>query len=132
MYKLRPHHLLCLHFFRGSGYSLQFVEHMARMVEAMIENPLVELVAGADQVCVACPHRVGVSGCESQDKVMAYDRRVLEKCQLSIGTQLHWQDFLQRITDKILAPGYLTQVCCGCQWIEICKGLQMDNLVAKK
>lgn len=34
---LRAHHGLCLHFFRGKGYSGAFVENMARK-KAMLER----------------------------------------------------------------------------------------------
>lgn len=124
IYRLRPHHGLCLHFFRGNGYSEDFVENMTEISLKLGENPTIELVSGSDQVCEACPNRVGETGCASDEKVLSYDASVLKLCGLNVGDQLHWQDFLTLVNAHILEPGLLESVCTGCQWISICKGLQ--------
>ena len=56
---LRGHHLLCVHGFKGMGYSPSFVEKMKEIV-ADIRNPEkdfdIKVVAGFDEACLACPH----------------------------------------------------------------------------
>ena len=43
-YSIRPHHLLCLQFFEGKGYSNGFVENMTKIHNEMLsKNPYVEL-----------------------------------------------------------------------------------------
>ena len=52
--KLRGHHLICLQFFKGKGYSKIFVENTKRIVDFW-ENNSAEIVKGADDVCNFCP-----------------------------------------------------------------------------
>lgn len=54
MVKLRGHHLICLHFFKGEGYSKAFVENLREVVKRA-ENRTLEIVTGGDDVCAACP-----------------------------------------------------------------------------
>uniref|UniRef100_A0A7C4WD24 DUF1284 domain-containing protein n=1 Tax=Geoglobus ahangari TaxID=113653 RepID=A0A7C4WD24_9EURY len=50
--KLRGHHLICLNFFKGEGYSKEFVEN----IERILKEREIEVVIGADDVCSKCPH----------------------------------------------------------------------------
>ena len=54
-YPIRPHHGLCLAFFRGKGYSEEFVENMTRMQKALEANAAVCLTEKTDGICAACP-----------------------------------------------------------------------------
>jgi len=51
--RLRGHHLICLQFFRGEGYSPEFVENLAHVITNATESGAL-VVAGADRVCAAC------------------------------------------------------------------------------
>lgn len=123
VYELRPHHGLCLHFFRGQGYSAEFVENMTEIQRALAQNPTIQLVAGADNVCRTCPNRVGERGCRSDHKVLRYDRGVLERCDLAVGDRLPWVEFFRRVEENILQKNQLETVCAGCQWMELCRNL---------
>ncbi len=57
--KLRGHHLICLHFYRGEGYSEDYVEHLWKMVKKAEEGEIIEVIAGADDICKACPYLQG-------------------------------------------------------------------------
>ena len=51
-YLIRPHHMLCMQFFEGKGYSDGFVASMAAIKEKLEkEDPQVEIVEGTDDVC---------------------------------------------------------------------------------
>jgi len=45
--KLRGHHLICLNFFRGEGYSEDFIKN----IYSVMKKEKVEIVKGADDVC---------------------------------------------------------------------------------
>lgn len=122
-YNLRPHHGLCLHFFRGAGYSEAFVQNMAAIQHALAQNPMVTLVSGADQVCAACHHRVGQAGCDAQQKVVRYDAAVLALCQCKVGDVLAWDDFFAKVQGRILREHRLGEICADCEWYAICSSL---------
>ncbi len=57
-YSIRPHHLLCLQFFEGKGYSDDFVRQMAEIHRTLNkENPQINIVEGVDDICKKCPNR---------------------------------------------------------------------------
>lgn len=57
---VRPHHGLCAEFFRGEGYSGEFVENMSAVLsELNSSDPLIRLTVGADRICCRCPNNSG-------------------------------------------------------------------------
>ncbi len=130
-YNLRPHHGLCLHFFRGAGYSDAFVQNMAAIQHALAQNPAIQLVAGADQVCAACHHRVGQTGCDAQQKVARYDAAVLALCQCQVGDVLAWDDFFAKVQGRILRENRLGEICSDCEWYAICSSLAAQDASSK-
>ena len=57
--KLRGHHLVCLHFFRGEGYSAEYVENLTRILERVEAGAEIGVSAEADDVCGVCPSLKG-------------------------------------------------------------------------
>jgi len=49
--KLRGHHLICLNFFRGEGYSDDFI----RNIYEVLKKEKVEILAGPDEICLKMP-----------------------------------------------------------------------------
>lgn len=119
MNQLRPHHGMCLAYFRGKGYSEDFVKNMAEIKEQLARNPLIELTDQTDRICGSCPNNEA-GKCKTSEKVADYDRRVLEICDLHPGTQIHWKEFEKLVDEKILRVGKREQICGDCQWTEIC------------
>lgn len=119
-YRLRPHHGLCLPFFRGKGYSGAFVENMTAVKTAMEENPLIELVRGGDHICAACPNFTQ-GKCRDEEKVTRYDREVLRLCGLEPGQSMPYRDFVRRVREAILRKGLRETVCGDCQWTALCR-----------
>ncbi|MGP1612117.1 MAG: DUF1284 domain-containing protein [Catonella sp.] len=124
-YKIRPHHGMCIAFFKGKGYSEEFTAHMKEMIPILEENPLVYLSVGTDELCSKCPHNAcGV--CKSADKVGLYDREVLKRCGLSDGMVLPYLDFKKAVYDNILLAGKREEICGDCQWNELCQVITGD------
>ena len=118
--ELRPHHALCVGFFRGKGYSEAFVANMAAFIGALrAQNPLLSLRGVPDALCKSCPHNRG-GVCDSADKVARYDAAVLRLLNLDEGASLCWPELSARVREHILAPGKLAAVCGDCQWYDIC------------
>ena len=119
--KLRPHHLLCIGFFEGKGYSPSFVQHMTRIIARLKQNaPPITLTCGCDAICQACPHCIGGT-CETAVKVLRYDKAVLAFCCLREGETLPYPLLRERVTAEILAKGRLSAVCEDCTWSSVCR-----------
>ena len=114
--ELRPHHILCLLFFEGKGYSDGFTAHMAAFHEALASDPVLRLKAGEDVLCGRCPNQG--TGCPG---AAAYDGAVLSLCGLTPGEERRWSELAELAREKILRPGKLESVCGECQWAEICR-----------
>ncbi len=119
IYKIRPHHGMCLAYFEGKGYSQGFVHHMGEVLALLEEGAVVEMTVEGDNICSACPNlKDGV--CETADQVAAYDRAVLSFCNLQEKEQLEFSEFTQRVQKMILETGKREEICGDCQWNEIC------------
>lgn len=120
--RYRPHHFLCSLGFRGKGYSDAFTANMARIVDDRLRAPggddvMIEVAAATDDICTPCPKRRGTL-CTSQDKIATLDTRHSRALGLFVGTRLTWGEAKQRIRANV-PPGALTQLCAGCQWLDL-------------
>lgn len=119
-YKLRPHHGLCLQFFHGEGYSNHFVENMHSIVKILETNPKIQLIYSTDIICIACPNHSESQVCSCEKKVISYDKKVLEICNLEQYSELYWNDYSHIIQSKILNPNLRETICQDCQWNQLC------------
>lgn len=120
VFELRPHHGLCIAFFEGKGYSPEFVRHMIERIAYLhAYDPEIRLVLHTDEICQACPHNQNHI-CESNQKVLDYDRQILTLCGLRENQCLHWTDLQELVFLHILKKTRLKEVCQSCQWLEIC------------
>ncbi len=121
---IRPHHGLCINFFKGKGYSDYFVKKMTELTVELKQNPKKKIIlqCKTDIFCSACPHNKG-SLCESAEKVLEYDRKCLELCNIPEGEVLTWEQFQKALHENILLPKRLSEICGDCQWSGICEKL---------
>ncbi len=127
--KLRPHHLLCIQKYTGSGYDEGFVSGMNRIVQRLKTEPdtEIELTDGEEEVCSACPHRTG-GRCVSAEKVVPMDRGVLSACGFSFGQTDSWLSLAETAREKVLQTGRFERICANCQWIELCRNTRKGSL----
>lgn len=122
-YKIRPHHGMCIAFFKGKGYSSEFTVHMRDMIQKLEQNPMICITMQTDAICTKCPNnRNGL--CETPDKVNTYDRQVLSMCGLQDGAVLPYQDFKRMVYEKILQRNKRKEICGNCEWNDLCKDLE--------
>ena len=117
-YSIRAHHGMCLYFFRGKGYSGEFVENMGKMKELLEQNPEIHLMDSPDDICAACPNKLTETCAE---KASRYDREVLRRCGLSVGDTLSYGAFSKKVMETILRPGDRREICGDCQWSSLCR-----------
>ncbi len=119
LYRIRAHHGLCLNYFKGEGYSGEFIENMAKIKACLKENTLVRIIGQADVICRICPHNEeGV--CAAQEKVTEYDRQVLLRCHIPEGAVMPFSEFQNLVRGNILIPGKREEICGDCQWNMLC------------
>lgn len=125
---LRGHHLLCVHGFRGMGYSPAFIAKMTTIVEDIRNDAIdftIQTVAAFDDACMCCPHR-GETECVasegSNDHVLSMDERVMTHLGLQ-KEQTYQKSFLVALTAAKVKPDDLDVLCAGCSWLAygVCK-----------
>jgi hypothetical protein len=117
---LRPHHGLCIRFFKGKGYSDEFTAHMRETIEILRrEETKLILTDREDAICASCPNFTA-NGCNSREKVETYDRRVLELTGLKPGNKMTFSYLQQQIGAHIIESGQMKNVCRDCGWADIC------------
>ena len=124
--KLRPHHLLCISFFEGKGYSDEFVDQMSSTIQELEKNPLVQLVEGADQLCESCPNNSNHHN-NCMEKAGRYDEAVRSLCDLSSECILNWFLLQEKVSENILQTGKLFEVCGDCEWYSICSSKDLSS-----
>lgn len=117
---LRPHHGMCLAYFKGYGYSDEFAVHMRKVQDYLKTDAIVHLAVETDIICLKCPNNIN-GACEKPELVARYDSEVLRRCGLSEGEELGFAEFFALVQENILGPGLRGKICGDCQWSEICK-----------
>jgi uncharacterized protein len=129
---LRGHHLLCVHGFRGMGYSPEFIKRMEEIVQD-VRNPDkdfdIKVIAAFDDACMACPNR-GQTKCEASEDsdahVLSMDNKVLGHLGLRAGESYKKSELIEMTAVKV-EPDDLDFLCAGCSWLQygVCKeGIQ--------
>lgn len=121
--KLRGHHLICLQFFKGEGYSKIFVENVKQIVENWGENDA-EIVNDADDICKICPFLKN-GRCSKYEDIEEIDELALKLLGLSVGGKVR-KSFVKKQLLKILNK-WKERACKNCEWKKLCLP-QMDNI----
>lgn len=118
--RMRPHHLLCTQGYEGKGYDRAFVEHMSMYVRRMRSDPSfrIRMTLSPDDLCAACPHLVDPEHCASDEKVRAFDRKVMEYFDLEEGKVYCYQD-LVKLIDRQMTQEKLDSICSTCAWYPV-------------
>ena len=119
--RLRGHHLLCLHGFRGEGYSPEFVANMYLVRDRLRVSPAldVELLASPDDICAACPHLCG-NACirkdeGSEERMREKDLAVLSRLGFSPGDEVPSRALFGRVAE-VFGDGEIGDLCSSCRW----------------
>lgn len=114
--RLRAHHLLCLDQFRGLGYSPLFVANFRRVREELADpETVVEITAGPDAICAACPWLQGPD-CGRGEGAARRDRLVLARLGLAAGTRMSAAALRAAFAAACPAAVRL-ELCEGCSWL---------------
>jgi hypothetical protein len=123
--KLRGHHLICLHFFSGEGYSEEFIENLGETLR-QAERSGIEVADGADDVCRRCPYLNDEKcsyGENSHEEIKGMDGFALKLLNESPGNKTGWADLREKVTD--IFPLWHERHCLRCGWRRACEGNSM-------
>jgi len=118
--KLRGHHLICLQFFKGKGYSKIFVENTKRIVDFW-ENNSAEIVKGSDDVCNFCPF-IKNGRCNHpkyKKEIEKIDELALKLLGLNVWDKVR-KSFVKKQLLKIFEE-WREKACKSCEWKKICE-----------
>jgi hypothetical protein len=116
--KLRGHHLICLRFFQGEGYSQDFIDNLKDLVARAENRETIEVVAGGDDVCRYCPSLVDDRCSHDDEEIKKLDGIALRKMGAAPGDQVYWEKLGARLDSAL--PGWLDAFCEGCYWEDVC------------
>ncbi|QGG46203.1 DUF1284 domain-containing protein [Heliorestis convoluta] len=121
MLKLRGHHLVCLHFFRGEGYNQEFIDNLFNVMGRAERGEEIEVIAEADDICKACPSRKGAicaskEGAESE--IQALDAQALALLKMKKGDKTTWMQVKEPIQEA--TEEWFQSFCTDCGWSKVC------------
>ena len=119
--KLRGHHLICLNFFEGEGYSAEFVENLKYTLEKATSNGIM-IVDGADDVCSSCPYlKDGKCSYEegAEEEIQRLDRLALELLHLQPGESTEFKSIIRNLPPVL--PQWQRKACLECEWRRVCE-----------
>jgi uncharacterized protein len=117
----RGHHLVCLHFYDGTGYSSHFMERLAQIL-IKAEEGNITICSGADCVCAECPHMISgkCSYNENADAdIRLMDDMALKLLGLSAGESIEWKELRSRV--ERIFPVWYEMSCLECDWRPACE-----------
>ncbi|MEW6569899.1 MAG: DUF1284 domain-containing protein [Nitrospirota bacterium] len=130
--KFRGHHLICLHFFDGAGYSADFIAHLRGVMERTATDSI-HICSGPDDVCIRCPNIKG-GRCfykeNADEEIREMDRTALELLHLNDGASVKWQDIGEIIPGIFLK--WSAKYCRGCGWLNACERTLLYQKICKK
>ena len=123
--QLRGHHLICLQFYRGQGYSDEFVANLDRVRDAAAETPAL-VVSGPDDVCASCPGLGSDGTCQhpqtGEAEALRIDALALQLVDAAIGETLSLSQARSRLAaDPAARERWRTESCATCPWDSTCE-----------
>ena len=128
MPKLRGHHFVCLHFFNGEGYDIEFINNLEDLLKA-VNSEDVDLCSGADDVCNKCPYLKG-SICkydeDAEEEIRRMDAKAVHLLKYAPGMKIKWHEAREKLPE-IFSEWY-ESFCLDCDWKKVC---EKNNLFQK-
>jgi len=128
--RLRGHHLICLHFFNGEGYSPDFVANLRNVLERAEAGEQINICEGADDVCSACPS-LQEKHClyreDSEKEIRGMDRAAIELLRIRSRVKISWPEIKARIPE--IFASWSGKFCRGCDWFSVCRNNKIFTLL---
>ena len=124
-FHLRPHHVLCLQNFRGTGYSPDFNAGMKKILTTLKNNveTSLRIVSVCDDICRLCSNRTGLSCLSLRPSI--FDVLVSGRYSILPGKEYTWEALLSMLPPMSLE--LLEECCPNCQWLSLCRQIVSEE-----
>ena len=128
MLLLRPHHINCIFFYRGLGYSKDFIDGMNNILTLFKKNPntKIKLIVNCDDLCVKCPNKQLDDVCVTKEKVAKLDYNTLQIYDLKENEEYTFNQIIDTIY-KHFNKNKFHKICSTCNWYK--DGVCSDNII---
>ncbi|MFZ3136476.1 MAG: DUF1284 domain-containing protein [Thermodesulfovibrionales bacterium] len=120
--KLRGHHLICLHFFKGEGYNPEFIENLRKIIKRAEDGEDIEVYPGPDDVCTMCPYLKGkicFYDNEAESEIKEMDRNALKLLGVKHLDKVVWLNIKNKIPEVF--SQWAKIYCRACDWRKVCE-----------
>ena len=118
---IRAHHLLCMRYFQGKGYSEEFVSNFYKVMKQLENNPVIKVINHPDIICDACPHNVNgrciKKGPDFENEVKEKDNRIIKHLGLKLNQKATIKELRNLVNLKLPK---LKELCKECEWKDYC------------
>ncbi|MEF9959269.1 MAG: DUF1284 domain-containing protein [Niameybacter sp.] len=128
--KLRPHHINCIFFYEGRGYSQKFVENMDQVVAYLLEHfeQNIILEKSIDHLCKDCPNLVEAV-CKNDSKIELLDKETLKQYNLQEQQVYTFKEIVENIYSHYNEHTF-SKICSSCEWYK--QGVCSKEKIAKQ
>lgn len=120
--KLRGHHLICLHFYRGEGYAQPFIDHLSGLLTRAEKSEPAIVVSGPDDLCSCCPYLsngICTHGPVAEKLIREMDARALSLLEICPGESCSWGD-IRNLLPRVVGE-WKEAYCRDCDWLFACE-----------
>ncbi|MDD2839499.1 MAG: DUF1284 domain-containing protein [Rickettsiales bacterium] len=127
---LRPHHINCIFFFEGKGYSEEFIKNMTDIISNLNEN-IIKFQFDCDCLCSKCPNKVN-SLCKDEEHIKLLDRLTIENYNLDLNKQYCFDELINYFYRNFDTEKF-KKICNSCEWYKngVCS-VEKININKKK
>ena len=108
-------------YFKGKGYSEEFVSNFNEVIRKLQDNPIVKVIDSIDVICGSCPYNYNnkciKKGPYSEGKVKRKDNIIIEHLGIELDQELRFLD-IKNLVDTNLEK--VKEICQECEWREYC------------
>jgi uncharacterized protein len=129
---LRGHHLVCLHFFKGEGYSPEYRGNIRKILRRAEAGENIDIASGADDVCRLCPNLKGdicLYTANSEAGIKEMDITALKLLGLKKREHVLWLNLQKKLPDVF--PEWSKKYCKICGWRSVCEKQEKFFRLAK-
>lgn len=120
--KLRGHHLICLNFFTGEGYDLEFIKNLKEILIRAESGEEIVVCEGVDDVCKMCPF-LKERRCNyekyAENEIQKMDTDANALLRIEPGIKVTWFDIQKKIQG--IFRKWSAEYCKSCNWRRICE-----------
>lgn len=112
---LRPHHINCIFFFEGKGYSEEFVSNMRNVINILTNNNvIIKFQTNCDDICAKCPKKIN-NLCIDYDHIDLLDKLTIKNYNLDLNKEYLFKDLIE-LFYKNFSSDKFQKICNSCEW----------------